>query len=483
MIPRPFPVLTARAYAFERCPAGLREGRRAGRALPPLGRAGRPLAARGRCLRRRRLAPDHRDRGLHRLFDGAQLVDFSRGAEGDGTAVTSGTRGATDAVDIVVRHVRQVIVIDMRDLGDIQPARGDIGRNQHLRLTLAEGLQRAFTLTLAFVAVDRGDRKAPLFQQPRQLVRTMLGAAKDDRQFADMFRQIFGQQRRLVALTDEMHALVDLFRGLTRRVHGDPDRIGQIGRGQFLHQLRHGGRKQQCLALFRQHLRDPAQRVDKADVQHLVGLVQHQIGGLAQVNGTALDQVDQAAGRGDQHIHAARQPLGLDVDRGTAHHAIGPDRRAFGIGFDIGGDLRRQFPRRRKDQRAAGLGVGLLAVFDQPGQHRQPESCGLAGAGLGKAHHVAAFDHGGDALLLNRRRPGQAHGGNIGVDAMVDPHIRERPGGQRFARRCVASGIGREMRLGRARGIAVTETAGTFIVIHNVFSFRHPRIGCRIGPR
>src|SRR5262249_9211804 len=46
------------------------------------------------------------------------------------------------------------------------------------------------------------------------------------------------------------------------------------------------------------------------------------------------------------------------------------------------------------------------------GEHRQHESGGLAGAGLGDAEHVAARQHVRDRLFLNGSRGGGTSGGN-----------------------------------------------------------------------
>ncbi len=321
----------------------------------------------------------------------------------------------------------------MGDLGNIETPRRHIGGHQNLGLAGAERGQGAFALTLRLVAVNRRDLEPPLVQKLGQFFAAMLGATEDHGQFAGMFRQIFCQQRRLVALRDEMHALLDLLGGLARRVYRDPDRIGQIGVGQFRHQLRHCGREKQRLPFLRQDPGDQAQRMDEADVQHLVGLVQNQIGGLRQIDRASLDKVDQAAGRGDQHIDAARQPFHLDVDRGAADDAEAADRGALGIGVDIGGDLRCQFARRRQNQRAAGLGIGLLAEVDQPGQHGQPEGRRLAGAGLGQPQHVAPRHDRGNAPFLDRCRRDQPHRGDIGIDAVIDPHFGKGAAGQRIA--------------------------------------------------
>jgi len=51
--------------------------------------------------------------------------------------------------------------------------------------------------------------------------------------------------------------------------------------------------------------------VDKAHVQHLVGLVQHQKAGGIQRQRPAFQQVDQPARGGDQNVGPARQQFGL----------------------------------------------------------------------------------------------------------------------------------------------------------------------------
>ena len=297
----------------------------------------------------------------------------------------------------------------------------------------------------------------------------MLGAAKDHRHFLRVLGHVFGQQLGLVALADEMHALVDLLGGLAGRVHGDLDRVGQIGVRQLGHQLGHRGREHQRLTLARQHPRDLAQGVDEADVQHLVGLVQHQIGGGLQADRATLDQVHQAARRRDQHVHAARQTLGLGVDRGAAHDAERPDRGAFGIGVDVRRDLGGQLAGRRQDQRAAGLGVRLLAIVDQAGQHRQAEGRRLAGAGLGQAQHVTALHDGGDALFLDRRRRGQAHRDDVRVDAVVDAHIGKGSGDDRFARGGAAAFVGLDRRTGGSRFATTIRAKAGIVLFHRIF--------------
>src|SRR5690606_22886309 len=67
-------------------------------------------------------AADDLDRLFRHLLDGAQLAHLGRRAKRHGAAVLAGTRGAADAVDIGVGHVREVVVVDMAHVGDVDPA-------------------------------------------------------------------------------------------------------------------------------------------------------------------------------------------------------------------------------------------------------------------------------------------------------------------------------------------------------------------------
>ena len=58
-------------------------------------------------------------------------VRLGRGAdEADGDAARAGAAGATDAMHVVDRRARQVVVHDGGQLDDVDAARGDVGRDQ-----------------------------------------------------------------------------------------------------------------------------------------------------------------------------------------------------------------------------------------------------------------------------------------------------------------------------------------------------------------
>ena len=247
-------------------------------------------------------ATDHRDRLFQQLFDRLQFAHLGRRTERNHSALGPGTRSPANPVDIVFRHVRHFIVINVAHTRNVDATRGHIGRHQHLHAAFTELGQRLVTLVLALVAVDRPGLKAPGQQQLVQFFAAMLGAAKYQSLLAHMLFQIGFQQLGLVAIGDVMDTLHDLINRLAGRGNLHLDRVAQIGAGQFLDVFGHGGRKQQGLTLDRDMFGDLPQAVDESHVQHLVRLVQHQIAGILQADIATLDQVDQAARRCHQHI-------------------------------------------------------------------------------------------------------------------------------------------------------------------------------------
>ena len=92
-----------------------------------------------------------------------------------------GTRGAADAVDILLRDVGQVEVHDMADARDVDPTRSDVGGDQHPHLAGLERGDRALALRLALVAVDRAGGDAGGFELTNDLVGAVLGSAEHQR--------------------------------------------------------------------------------------------------------------------------------------------------------------------------------------------------------------------------------------------------------------------------------------------------------------
>ena len=90
-------------------------------------------------------------------------------------------------------------------------------------------------------------------------------------------------------------------------------------RGEALYLLRKGGREHERLALPRHALLldDAADLRLEAHVQHAVGLVQHEEPDALEIDPTALDQVHEATGGGDEEVAATLQFAELVADVGA----------------------------------------------------------------------------------------------------------------------------------------------------------------------
>ena len=173
--------------------------------------------------------------------------------------------------------------------------------------------------------------------------------------------------------------------------------------GQFGNPGGHGGGKHQGAALGRGGGKDEFQILAKAEVKHLVGLVQHRRAQTRQIKAVALDMVAQPPRRADHDMRAAIKGALF----GAVIHAAdaGRDLRP-GLGVkpvELARYLQRQLAGRRDDQRHRHIGeqqpVGPAQQFVG---NRDAEGGGLARAGLGRNQQVAPHGCGGPNGLLHR---------------------------------------------------------------------------------
>ena len=121
------------------------------------------------------------------------------------------------------------------------------------------------------------------------------------------------EQRLLAAGLHEDHALLDALGGGRDRGDRDLGRVGQERVGQLAIAFGMVAEKNRVWRSFGSSVDDALQRMDEAEVEHLVGLVEDEDLDLAQAQRALVDEVEQAAGRGDEHVDAAgdsRAPLG-----------------------------------------------------------------------------------------------------------------------------------------------------------------------------
>ncbi len=172
--------------------------------------------------------------------------------------------------------------------------------------------------------------------------------------------------------------------------------------GQFADGLGEGGGEQQGLAASRQQCQDLVQFPAETEIQHAIGLVQHQHLQLAQLQRVLGVQVEQSPGRGDQYVGAPAQCHHLRIE---ADSTIGDGDAQWQVSTIVAqlvADLLGQFARGREHQGAHAVGGGRCAVTESL-QQRQRKAGGLAGAGLRGGDQITSSQDQRNGLRLYRR--------------------------------------------------------------------------------
>ena len=139
--------------------------------------------------------------------------------------------------------------------------------------------------------------------------------------------------------------------------------------------------------------------MDKAHIQHPVGLVQDKDLQPGEVQQLLLVEVGQAAGRGHQDIHTPAQPLHLGGLAHAAENDGGAQLQALAVGLKALLDLEGQLPGGGENEGADGPaldGPGVEPLEDWGGK-----GTGLACTGLGAAQYVPPGEGRRDGLFLD----------------------------------------------------------------------------------
>ena len=364
---------------------------------------------------RARLPIDPWDLLMEHLLDGLQRFHVLGRNEHSGEALAASAAGAPDAVDIVLRMDRNVVVEDVADVGDVQPSRRHVAGSEEGDRAVAESLKRGRPLMLVQIPMQRAHIEAVLEQRAVHDAHVLLAIAEDD----GVLDVAFPHQRpeRLAFSSGVVRCLFqplhDGGRGGRLRRNLDALRPVQEVVDQALDLGRHGCREEQRLAGEGEELADALDVGDEPHVEHAVGLVDHQDLDAVEQELAALEMVEQPAGRGDHHIGATIELAVLLVIGHPADQKRHGELMALAENLEMLGDLGCEFARGLQDERPRHPRPGAPAL--EPGQHRQDERGRLAGPGLGNAQHVATRHHKRYGLRLNRGRgieAGRRHGGH-----------------------------------------------------------------------
>ena len=328
---------------------------------------------------------------------------------------------APDAVDVILRLHREIVVHHVRNAVHINPARGNIRGHQHADRAGLEIFQRPQPLGLRTVRMQRGGADALAFQVPGNAVGPVFHPRKHQHHVHAGILQQVNEQGGFQVLGHFINKLRDGL-GWVRAAAN----LHDLGRalefvGERLDLLGQSGGEHQRLPVLGQRVDDLADGGQETHVQHAVGFVQHQELQPGEIRAPLAHQIQQAARTGDDDIRGGTQGLDLRLLAHSAEDGGHTHRQMAGISPHVVMNLHHQFARGGQHQHPGGPALPGRERRGQFGQNGQSEGGGLAGARLGDADEVVARQNWRDGGGLNRRRlriAGFLHGGQyFGIKA------------------------------------------------------------------
>ena len=163
---------------------------------------------------------------------------------------------------------------------------------------------------------------------------------------------------------------------------------------------RHRRGEQRHLLLGRRLRQDGLHRIGEAHRQHLVGFVQHDGADAVELERAALQVIDDATRRADDHLRSALQRIELrHIALATVDRQHMKAVQSRGVFLERLGDLDGEFARRHQHQR-----LGRVPLQFDLRQDGQREGRRLAGARLGLAEDVRSLEQRGNGGRLDRAR-------------------------------------------------------------------------------
>jgi hypothetical protein len=146
-------------------------------------------------------------------------------------------RRPTDTMDIIFRHIRQIIIDHVADIVHVQSSGRNVGRHQYLKTSTAKTFQRRPTLRQPSSGMQHGNATTDPFQGFPDPVSPMLGPGKyEDRSLSLLQKR--QQEGRFVGIGCVMQSMGHPFsrsgrfrhHGFERIVERHPRQVSQITR-------------------------------------------------------------------------------------------------------------------------------------------------------------------------------------------------------------------------------------------------------------
>ena len=253
----------------------------------------------------------HGDLLLRKALNRLHEAFFVQADKAHGLALGARAACAANAVHVVFGYVGNFVVHHMGQVVNVDAACGNVGGYQGAQSAASEVGQRLGARALAFVAVQGHGADALFVEEFGHLVGAEFRARKYQHLVPAVLLNDVGQQVFFAVAAYGVNGLGNALRCGVARRNLHLLRVAQQGGCQFANLVAESGRKQQALLVCRQQCQYFFHVVDKAHVEHAVGLIQHQYFHARQVQRTLPVQVQQAPGSGYQNVYAFLQALDL----------------------------------------------------------------------------------------------------------------------------------------------------------------------------
>ncbi len=206
----------------------------------------------------------------------------------------------------------------------------------------------------------------------------------------------------------------------------DVGRLTEEGPREREDRAGHRGREQHRLPLLGHHPQDALDVGQEAQVEHLVGLVEHECGDLAEHQVALFGEVQEPARCANDHVDAVAQRLDLRLVGASAVDGRDAHAEVLARVLEVLADLHAQLTRGHHDECLRGAVAGQR----EPLQQRHAEAEGLARSGAGLADDVVAGQGERERQGLNVEGPLDPRGVQRPDDLRVDAELGEgRVGG------------------------------------------------------
>ena len=234
-----------------------------------------------------------------------------------------------------------------------------------------------------------------------------------------------GKEKPLVVHFDEGDGVSDIPGDGVIGRNLDANRVFDQRIGQFLDLVIDRGRKKQGLPFAGKKADEVLDILDKTQVEHVIGLVEHQHLHPVEVNMALAHEVEHPAGCGDENIDAFFQPGNLRILLHAAEHAEGFHPGVFADGVEHFRDLQGEFAGGLHHHAFNALRAAGSLLLVQHVHNRDRKGRCLAGAGLRNGQHILPVQDGRDGFELDIGRAPETQGRQVPLDFRLNAIIVE----------------------------------------------------------